>query len=79
MAKKKYISINIEYDGTHYWNDYDKVVNSVAKKWKAKEVGTGMGFGVRDMNFDVPEESVKAFIKECRKLKHVIKVSERED
>ncbi len=76
MAKKKLLIVDVEYSASEY-PAYDQKLAAIAKKFGAEERGAGMGFGVRDTSYDVPEQKAADFKKTMRSLSRVTSVKSR--
>lgn len=71
--------MDVLYDADHYFTGYDEKLAAVADRFGAEERGAGMGLGVRDTSYDVPEKQAAAFKKAMRGLKYVTSVKNRKE
>lgn len=65
---KKFFGVSFEFNNKA-WELSDKI-RTIANKHNIRDTGSGAGFGMRDLDFEITEESdVKSFKKEVKKLK----------
>lgn len=70
MAKKNVVTVVVAYKASQY-PFYDEVIEKVAAKYGAESYGSGLGFGERDMSFDVMNSRADDFVDEVEQLPHV--------
>ena len=63
------MNIYISYPA-YKWSEPDAKFRVIAKELSIKEVGSGIGFGQRDLHFECEDEKLaRAFVTKCRRSK----------
>lgn len=74
MGMEKNTTFMVVYFDPSKRDTYDSLIEAKAQKVGATRNGSGTGFGRRDISFDVPDEKVGQFKRDCEKLKYVYRV-----